>query len=97
MATHSPDGQARARSRFGTGEVQSPPFVFSGLRLSVTLTASDWDFWEAFAALSEENTAPFKLSTSCGGFGSEELSSQGKCAKQPALFQQQKYRWAAGK
>lgn len=48
-------------------------------------------------ALSEGNTAPFKLSTSRGGFGSGELSSQSKCAKQPVLFLEQKYRWAAGK
>lgn len=56
----------------------------------VTLIASDWDFWELFAAFGEENTAPFKLHTSCGSFGSDELSSQSKCAKQPVLFLEQK-------
>lgn len=73
------------------------PFVFFCRAVFVTLTASNWDFWETFAALSEENTAPFKLSTSCGSFGSDELSSQSKCAKQSVLFLEQKYRWAAGK
>lgn len=74
-----------------------PPFVFFCRAAFATLTASNWDFWEAFAALSERNTAPFKLSTSCGGFGSDELSGQSKCAKQPVLFLEQKYQWAAGK
>lgn len=71
--------------------------VVSCRAVAVTVTASDWDFWEASAALSKGSTAPFKLSTSCDGFGSDELSSQSKCAKQPVLFLEQKYRWAAGK
>lgn len=56
---------------------------------------SDWDFWELFAAFSEEKTAPFKLCTSCGSFGSDELSRQSKCAKQPGLLLEQKYQWAS--
>lgn len=60
----------------------------------VTLIASYWDFWELFAAYSEENTALFKLRTSCGSFGLDELSSQSKCAKQPVLLLEQKYRRA---
>lgn len=83
------------------GQVQAKckvlPFVVFGGAAFVALTASEWDFWEAFAALGEGNTAPFKLSVSCGGFGSDELSSQSKRAKQPVLFLEQKYRWAAGK
>lgn len=59
----------------------------------VTLIGSNWDFWELFAAFGEENTALFKLCTSCGSFRSDELSSQSKCAKQPVLFLEQKYPW----
>lgn len=60
----------------------------------VTLPASGRDFWELFAAFSEENTAPFMSCTSCGSLGSDELSSQSKCAKQPVLLLEQKYQWA---
>lgn len=57
----------------------------------VTLTATDWDFWELFAAFSEENTAPFISCTSCGCLGLDELSSKSKCAKH---LLEQKYQWA---
>lgn len=93
-ASHSPEGQSFALVQT---ERKVLPFVFFCRAAFVASAASDWDFWEAFAALSEGSTAPFKLSTSRGGFGSDELSSQSKCAKQPILFLEQKYQWAAGK
>lgn len=67
------------------GQVKCKVSVLFCCAAFVTLIASGWDFWELFVAFGEENMASFKLHTSCGSFGSDELS------KQPVLLLEQKY------